>query len=147
MLNPVRIEEIYQDFMGNLSELAHDGVISVDLTLLNELGLLDDFENDDNEADDLTQYFHVIESAEKVTLFNDQFMIWIVPKMEQEVPITYVLIALNTPDEKPHLEVVFTTSGVYNTPKYVLKVLQHFLLDMLETEATLTAFEKEDPSQ
>ncbi len=52
-----------------------------------------------------------------------------------------MLIALNA-EEKTSLEVVFTTSGVYNTPKYVLKVLQYYLLDMLETEATLTAIEK-----
>ena len=51
------------------------------------------------------------------------------------------MIALNHP-EKIHLEVVFQTRGVYNTPRYVLKVLQHYLVDMLETEATLTSFEK-----
>jgi hypothetical protein len=142
MLNPVKIEEVYREYVDNLSELAHDGLISVDLNLLHELGLLEDFINDNNDSDDLTQYFHVIESAEKVTLFNEQFLIWIVPKMEQDNPITYVIIALVS-GEKINLEVVFNTSGVYNTPKYVLKVLQHFLLDMLETEATLTAFEKE----
>ena len=61
--------------------------------------------------------------------------------MEGDQPATYVLIALNQGD-KPHLEIVFTTHGVYNTPRYVLKVLQYFLVDMLETEATLTSFEK-----
>jgi hypothetical protein len=93
------------------------------------------------DPDDLTQYFHVIESAEKVTLFNDQFIVWIIPKMEGEQPMTFVLIALNQVD-KAHLEIVFTTHGVYNTPRYVLRVLQHFLVDMLETEETLTSFEK-----
>ena len=141
MLNPIQIEEIFKDYMENLSQLAHDGVINIDLHLLHELGLLEDFDSDNNEPDDLTQYFHVIESAEKVTLFNEQFLIWIVPKMEDDNPITYVVIALNS-NNKTHLEMVFTTSGVYNTPKYVLKVLQHFLLDMLETEETLTAIEK-----
>jgi len=94
-----------------------------------------------DDPEDLTQYFHVIESQEKVTLFNEQFLVWIVPKTEQDVPVTYVLIAINA-QNKTSLEVVFTTSGVYNTPKYVLKVLQFYLLDMLETEATLTAMEK-----
>jgi hypothetical protein len=135
----MQIEDLFRDYMKNLSECAHDGIIQVDLHLLHDLGLLTEF-SDKTPPDDLTQYFHVIESPEKVTLFNDQFIIWIVPKMEEDFPITYVLIALNT--EKPHLEVVFSTSGVYNTPKYVLKVLQHFLLDMLETEETLTSIEK-----
>lgn len=141
MLNPIQIEDLYREYVDNLPQLAHDGVISIDLHVLHELGLIDDFQNDSDDPDDLTQYFHVIESAEKVTLFNEQFIVWIVPRMEQENPITYVIIALNSED-KTHLEVVFTTSGVYNTPKYVLKVLQYFLLDMLETEATLTAIEK-----
>jgi hypothetical protein len=77
-----------------------------------------------------------------VTLFNEQFIIWIIPKVESEAPVTYVMIALNQQDN-PHLEIVFTTHGVYNTPRYVLKVLQHFLMDMLETEETLTSLEKD----
>ena len=143
MLNPIQIEELYRQYTDNLSSWAHDGIVTVDLNLLQELNLLDKVEDtsDENE-DDLTQYFHVIESAEKVTLFNEQFVVWIVPKMELEIPITYVLISLTT-DEHTNLEVVFTTSGVYNTPKYVLKVLQHYLLDMQETEDALTKIEKD----
>ncbi len=142
MFNPVEIENLYNKYIGNLSEWAHDGLISVSLALLYDLGLLDNFDDIGDDSDDLTQYFHVIESAEKVTLFNEQFIIWIIPRMEQDNPITYVLIAFHSAG-KTNLEIVFTTSGVYNTPKYVLKVLQHFLLDMLETEATLTSFEKD----
>ena len=143
MLNPIQLEEFYQEYFNNLGKWAHDGIISIDLELLHDAGILDAMsEEDDDDADDLTQYFHVIESVEKVTLFNEQFSVWIIPKMEEENPTTYVLIALNHSDT-PNLEVVFATSGVYNTPKYVLKVLQHFLIDMLETEATLTSFEKD----
>jgi hypothetical protein len=141
MMNPIELEEAYQQFIKNLSEVAHDGVLSIDLHVLHEQGLLSQLQDDHGNPDDLTQYFHVIESVEKVTLFNEQFTVWIIPKMEEENPMTYVLIALNHKN-KPQLEVVFTTAGVYNTPKHVLKVLQHFLLDMLETEATLNAFEK-----
>jgi hypothetical protein len=111
------------------------------MKFLHDQGLLASLQEDQGEPDDLTQYFHVIESVEKVTLFNEQFIVWIIPKMEGEEPLTHVLIALNHP-EKANLEVVFATRGVYNTPRYVLKVLQHFLADMLETEETLTHFEK-----
>ena len=143
MLNPNEIENLYEQYMSNLADLAHDGIVNVDLALLHELNLLDDLDQIKDDPEDLTQYFHVIESAEKVTLFNEQFLIWIIRKMEQDTPITYVLIALNAHD-KTNLEIVFTASGIYNTPKYVLKVLQHFLLDMLETEATLTAIEENE---
>lgn len=141
MLNPMQLEEFYQEYIQNLGKWVHDGITNVDLSLLHEFGILDSFEEEEDDPDDLTQYFHVVESPEKVTLFNEQFSVWIVPKMEEEIPSTFVLIALNQSD-KPHLEIVFTTSGVYNTPKYVLKVLQHFLVDMLETEETLTSIEK-----
>jgi len=141
MLNPIQIEEVYKEFVGNLPNWAHDGIIPVDLRFLHEESLLNSLHDDKGEPDDLTQYFHVIESVEKVTLFNEQFIVWIIPKMEGEQPTTYVIIALNHP-ENANLEIVFVTRGVYNTPRYVLKVLQHFLVDMLETEATLTLFEK-----
>ena len=141
MLNPVQIEEAFKEFVGNLTNWAHDGIIPIDLKFLHEESLLNSLCEDKGEPDDLTQYFHVIESVEKVTLFNEQFIVWIVPKMECDQPTTYVLIALNHP-EKAHLEIVFVTRGVYNTPRHVLKVLQHFLVDMVETEATLTSFEK-----
>ena len=143
MLNPVQIEEIYKEFTANLSNWAHDGVLQIDLSFLHDEGLLNTLQESHDEPEDLSQYFHVIESVEKVTLFNEQFIVWIIPKMDGEQPLTYVLIALNHP-EKAHLEVVFATHGVYNTPRYVLKVLQHYLVDMLETEETLTLFEKNE---
>jgi len=143
MLNPIQIEEAYREFIGNLPNWAHDGITPIDLKFLHDQGLLPVLQEDKGDPDDLTQYFHVVESVEKVTLFNEQFIVWIIPKMEGDQPLTYVLIALNHP-EKAHLEVVFATRGVYNTPRYVLKVLQHFLVDMLETEETLTSFEKNE---
>lgn len=141
MLNPVQIEETYKEFMGHLCDWAHDGIVPIDLKFLHESGLLQKLQDEQTESDDLTQYFHVIESMEKVTLFNEQFIVWIIPKLDNDQPLTYVMIALNHPD-KAHLEIVFTTQGVYNTPKHVLQVLQHFLVDMLETEETLTSIEK-----
>lgn len=144
MRTPAELEDLYKEYTENLVNWAHDGIISVDLNLLNELNLLED-SGIDNSSDDLTQYFHVIESMEKVTLFNEQFSIWIVPKNEVEVPMTYVFVASNAGDLS-RLELVFTTSGVYNTPKFVLKVLQRFLVDMLETQATLTEIERDQSS-
>lgn len=141
MLNPVQIEAMYREYTNDLPQWAHDGILGIDLQFLHEQGLLDNLQEEHTGTDDLTQYFHVIESVEKVTLFNEQFIVWIIPKTELEQPMTYVLIALNYPDTA-HLEVVFTTQGVYNTPRHVLRVLQHFLLDMAETEATLISFEK-----
>ena|SRR3990167_8407454 len=143
MLNPIQIEEAYKQFSTNLGDWAHDGITQIDLQFFHNAGLLKDLQTDTVEHDDLTQYFHVIESVEKVTLFNEQFIVWIIPKMDTSDPVTYVMIALNG-QENPHLEIVFTTKGIYNSPRYVLKALQHLLKDTLETEETLTFFEKDE---
>ena len=82
MLNPIQIEEAYKEFMGNLPQSAHDGIIPISLNFLHDEGLLSSLAEDKGDPDDLTQYFHVIESVEKVTLFNDQFIVWIIPRME-----------------------------------------------------------------
>ena len=42
MLNPEEIENLYKQYMSNLADLAHDGIINVDLALLHELNLLDE---------------------------------------------------------------------------------------------------------
>ena len=141
MLNPMQIEEAYKSFTTDLSKWVHDGVTHIDLLFLHNSGLLSHLHEDQADPEDLSQYFHVVESVEKVTLFNDQFIVWIIPKMEVEQPHTLVLIALNQ-SEKAQLEIAFDTHGVYNTPRYVLKILQHYLVDMLETEATLISIEK-----
>mgnify|MGYP003326117633 CR=1 FL=1 len=60
------------------------------MTLLEETGLLThaSFE-EENEQEQLPHYFHVIETPDKVTLFNHQFAIWIVPKIidENNMPV------------------------------------------------------------
>lgn len=145
MINPIVLEDAYQEFSKNLQKWIPDGIINVDLRLLHELGLLNnsELEHSVNEAN-LTLYFHIIETPDKVTLFNDQFAIWIVPQLIDEVPTTTTLIALLQAN-KPRLEIVYTTCGVYNTPKYILKILQHFLTEVQDTEAVISSIGKKSP--
>ena len=142
MINPAVLEEAYHEFSTNLHKWIPDGVINVELKTLHDLGLLNNAELDQsvNEAN-LTLYFHIIETPDKVTLFNDQFAIWIVPQLINDVPTTTTMIAL-LHTNKPHLEIVYTTCGVYNTPKYILKILQHFLTEVQDTEAVISSIGK-----
>jgi hypothetical protein len=141
MINPIELEEAYKKFSANLTEWVPDGVLQVDLNLLNELGLLNHDAIESGTKEDLTHYFHVIETADKVTLFSEQFAIWIVPKLVNDIPSTMTYIAL-LHASKPHLEIVFSSTGVYNTPKYILKILQHFLTEVKDTEAMISAMGK-----
>ncbi len=140
-MNPIELEEAYKDFTENFSKWVPDGVIPVGIKLLQELDLLDGHNFDHSSSDELTSQFHVIETPDKVTLFNEQFAIWIVPQAESETPSTITLIAL-IHQKKPHLEIVFSTSGVYNSPRYILKVLHHFLNEVLDTEAVISSIGK-----
>jgi hypothetical protein len=142
MINPKQLEDAYQEFSTNLQKWVPEGVINVDLKLLQDLGLLNHSEWENSVSDSqLTQYFHIIETQDKVTLFNEQFAIWIVPQLINEISLTTTFIAL-IQGLKPHLEIVYTTIGVYNAPKYILKVLQHFLTEVQETEKAISSFGK-----
>jgi len=139
MMSPSQLEEAFLEFSQNLNKHAPDGVITVDLNMLYGLGLLkyDNFSHDTTH-EDLIHYFHVLETADKVTLFNQQFVVWILPKTVDNASMTLTFIAL-LQHEKPHLELVFSTSGVYNTPKFILKVLEHFLTEVTDTEAIISS--------
>ncbi len=138
MINPIQLEEAYKDFTENFQKWAPEGFVNVNLQLLQELGLLSTNESESTQSEAISQQFHVIETADKVTLFNQQFAVWIVPQTDTELPSTLILIAL-IQNLKPHLEIVYTTSGVYNTPKYILQVLQHFLKEVMDTEAIISS--------
>lgn len=141
-MNPIQLDQAYSDFISNLPSWIPEGIIEVDLALLEETGLLN-FEafEDSQSGEQLPHYFHVIETADKVTLFNHQFVIWIVPKVVDETPTTLVMIALVS-DNRPHLEIVFSTQGVYNTPKFVLRLLKYYLSEVIDTEEAISSIGK-----
>lgn len=141
MINPGVLDEAFKEFTKNFSKWLPDGVISVNLQVLFELGLLSTAHLEQATPDNLSHQFHVIETSEKVTLYNEQFAIWIIPQSEQDSSSTTAMIAL-LQNNKPHLEIVYQTSGVYNTPRYILKVLQHFLTEVLDTEAVISSIGK-----
>lgn len=142
-MTPAELEEAFEEFSYNLPKHAPDGVLVVDLNLLQELGLLqhEKFTNQTSQAD-LMHYFHVLETADKVTLFNEQFAVWILPQVVREMALTLTFIARLLPKAKPHLELVFSTSGVYNTPRFILKIIEHFLTEVIDTESLLSAINR-----
>lgn len=125
------LDSSYEQFIRNLPELIPDGIVHVELQLLQKMGLLQ--EDLREQSPSLTRFFHVVESKDKITLFNDQFAIWIVPEKVNHEPMTLVLVAINT-SGKPKLEMAFSMSGVYNTSRLVLRVLEKFLAEIQENE-------------
>lgn len=132
MINQTTLENCFNKYINNLDSLLPDGVLSVDLQLLEHLQLLHYFPPSQREPE-LTRFFHLIESPEKITLVNDQFVVWITPRRQNNALFTYALIALNQ-DDYPQLELAFVASGVYNTSQLVLRVLEKLLLEIQENE-------------
>ncbi len=141
-MDPNVLESAYREYMKDLPRYAPDGVIDVDLSLLSEFGLLE-CEEETEEETSLSHSFYVIESPEKLTLFNKKFVVWIVPQVVDEIPSTFTLIALNE-DEKTHLEMIFATSGVYNHSSLVLRILEKFLEQIEENEKEIFNMKNEE---
>jgi hypothetical protein len=141
MPDPKVLEEHFQNFIKNLPTYLPDGVAVVDIGLVEELGLLK-IENLEKETQDpLNHYFHVLETSDKITLYNDIFTIWIVPNNSDTVSKTFIFIALFQ-SSTPHLEMAFCTEGVFNTPKYIMKILQHYLNEVQDVEALIASMDK-----
>jgi len=134
-----KLEKLFEKFHTDLGGHLQDGVVKVDLNLLKRFNLLNKTPEEEKEVQSqFPFYFHVIENTEKVTLFNNQFVVWIIPKVVEEIPTTLTLIALTQKDDL-RLEIAFSTAGVYNTPKYVLKVLRHYLSEVIDTEEEIAS--------
>lgn len=129
------LEEYYKKYIKNIYEWIPEGVSVVNLALLQRFDLLH-FNRLEYRDPSVTRYFNVIESPEKITLINDEFVVWIMSDRVDVIPVTYVLIALNKSDY-PKLEAAFMASGVYNVSKLILRVLERFLIDIQETESLL----------
>lgn len=138
------LDSLYEQFSGHLAELIPDGILEVDLKLLQRLDLLN--EEESAPSPQLTRYFHVVESNDKITLYNEEYVIWVVPEKINDEPLTLVLIGLNK-EAKLHLELAFSTSGIYNTSRLVLRVLEKILSDIQETQDVISNFEDHSESE
>lgn len=136
MDNLSMLELCYQKYCKDLSSWLPEDIVDVNLELLWEMDLVQ-YLDETRHDPALTRYFHVIETEEKITLVNDEFVVWIVPDITENTPKTFTLIALNQP-KHPKLELAFTTTGVYNTSKLVLRVLEKFLMEIQENEQLIS---------
>lgn len=140
MTNPTLLEACYKRYMQDISKWLPDGIIDVNLELLHELDLLHYHTRETNDSA-LTRYFHVVESDEKLTLANDEFVVWIVPEKIKNTSLTYTLIALTKKNDL-QLELAFSTAGIYNNSHLVLRLLEKFLLEIQSTEEFLNKLKK-----
>ncbi len=142
-MDQLKLESLYHEYTKNFTKSLPDGILQVNIRLLHSLDLLDSLLSPvDNPTSSVTSYFHMVETPEKITLFNEEFAIWIVPEITNDIPTTYAFIAKLFKNEEPHLELVFSTSGIYNSSFLVLRTLERILAEILENENLIRDMEK-----
>lgn len=136
MYEPAELELFFNRFITEMSTYLPEGAAPVDIDFLERLNLLN---LDKPQETALTRYFNILESQDKITLMNDQFIIWIIPDSANVTPKTLVLVALNQ-EKAPHLELAFVTSDIYNSSKLVLRILEKVLSEIQENEDSIKPY-------
>ena len=135
MIDPVLLEQSYNEYTSDLGYWGPDGIMTINIRLLKSLGLLR-ADNGLTKKSSMDQAFHIIETDEKITLINEKYVIWIVPDIVDDLPTTFALLA-RSDKPKPVLELVFSAAGIYNTSPMVLSVLERFIAEIEENNASL----------
>ncbi|MBS0622527.1 MAG: hypothetical protein JSR80_06180 [Verrucomicrobia bacterium] len=138
MLTPIEIERQFQVLMQRFACQGQKEMVEVTPALFEQLGILK--EKPPGE-DPLTCYFHVLESHDKLTLFNENFVVWIAPQLLAQETATVTFIGV-IKGETIHLELVFATRGVYNKSKTILDVLEKLLEEIRENETIINKLEE-----
>ena len=72
----IEVENCFKHYWPNLLTSLPEGILKVDLKLLMELNLLNFSKKEISH-----KIFHVVESEDKITLVNNNFVVWIVPEI------------------------------------------------------------------
>lgn len=140
-MTPKELEKAYENFARNSQKWLPDGMIHIDLEALCNMGLINKKNFDHEEPDEVTQYFHVHETPDKIILYNEKFAIWIVPKLVKNISLTHTYIS-QIRNNTPHLELVYENRGIYNSPKFILQILEHFLTETIDTDAFISSIKE-----
>ncbi|SPN73790.1 hypothetical protein C10C_0636 [Chlamydia serpentis] len=84
--------------------------------------------------------FIIAESKDKLTLFNSDFAIWLVPELVEGEAVTRGYIAVSQEKGKYAPEIAFEACGQYNQSTLILEALQLYLKEIKDTEDALRSF-------
>ena len=138
MLTPIEIERQFQVLMQRFACQRQKEIIDVTPTLVEQLGVA---QERPLGIDPLTSYFHVLEMEDKLTLFNNHFVVWIAPQLFGNETVTITFIGL-IKGGNIHLELAFSARGTYNKSKVILDILEKFLDEIRENETMIRQMEE-----
>lgn len=137
MIDPIELENAFDRFMSDLPKYLPEGLFEVDLDLLQRLNLFTEAQPTDQEY--LNDSFFVMEASDKLTLFNQKYVIWIFPELVNSEAATCALIAMNEKN-LPKLETGFVTMGLFNNSALVLQILERFLEEIDDNEKEIRSW-------
>lgn len=126
-----QFDAFFDYLVQNTSKELPDGILDINIRVLQALQLL----SEDNLP--ASQLLQAVESKEKITLFNDRFILWISLQEKESPPATVVFVARRL-DEGLKAELGFRTRGIYNRSKTILRLIDRFVADIQETETILS---------
>jgi hypothetical protein len=138
VVNLDQLEAFFEYLSLHTAELLPDGIHDVSIKTLHTMHLLSEDPTGGNTP--VAHLLQAIESEGKVTLFNDHFVLWIVPKNEASPPATTIYIVRRLTDSlKPELG--FRTAGIHNRSRTILRLIERYLTDIQETDSLLSSLE------
>lgn len=144
MVSVEKLNEYFDYLSNNTQELLPDGILDINLKTLQNLHLLS--ENTEGTTPQASTMLQAVESGDKITLFNERFVLWIAPQRNSEEPTTFVYVARRMNDQiKPELG--FKTQGIHNRSKVIVRLIDHFLTEIQETDELLSQLEGERPAK
>jgi hypothetical protein len=129
-----QLDAFFTQLCTNTTDLLPDGILNINIKSLHSLKLLDECPPPGTMA------LHTIESDEKITLFNDNFALWIAPQKNASPAETVVFIA-RTAEGKFIPEVAFRTRGLHNQSKTIIRIIDRLLSDITETDSVISELE------
>lgn len=128
------LEQFYRQSICNIGAAFPEGYVDIADVLSRSPESSADFFN--RQAND----FIIAESEDKLTLFNTDFAIWLVPELVHGEAVTRGYIALYQPGDTFVPELAFEASGSYNQSPLILEALQIYLKEIKDTEMMLRSF-------
>lgn len=130
-----QLNTFFTDNMKDLTRVLPDGITAVDLPLLSKMNIIDDASVHCQQGP-LPQHMYAVETEDRITLYNDSYVAWIVPQKKEPDSETLLLIALLA-NQQPKVELGFSFRGIHNQAKTILKVLDTAIFDIRQTEQEL----------
>lgn len=115
----VRSEARFKEILTLMQKGSSDLWVELDLSLLEEVGVLVDFEE---EVTFPPAPFELFVGEEKITLLSPDLLVWLLPLQEEGEKVTYAILASGL-QESPRLYQTIRARGVYNTSKMLMRTI------------------------